>query len=77
MAYLTSKDALLALAAGKVLENEQGFYVMFRNHKIMLVYTMGKNKVVQESNYNDPFDKLVLSTDEDIPVIEEEEPDGP
>ena len=80
MAYLTSKQALLALADGKVLENEQGFYVMFRNHKILLVYEMGKNKVIQESNYNDPFDKLTISTDDNIPVIpedDEEEPGGP
>jgi hypothetical protein len=60
MAYLTPKDALIALANGRILENDEGAEVLLAGAGLVLRYTMGKNNAPVTNTYKGSFDNLSL-----------------
>jgi len=68
LAFLTSQEALRALADGHVLEDEDGCDVLLKDNKLISRFEIGKHRKMMEQNFNNSLDKLVLG--------QEEEPDA-
>jgi hypothetical protein len=58
--YLTPSAALMALAEGRTLRNEDGFDILLDGARLILRYTAGPKSMEITNTYSGSFDALVV-----------------